>query len=97
MADEIRVVAILHVTPDEADAVRAAALACVAPSRAEAGCHEYTFNKDGEHASRFVFIERWASRQALEEHMQTPHFKTMAAVFEGKLAQPMEVHILDPL
>ena len=97
MAEDFRIVATLNVTPGEEDAVRAAALACVTPSRAEPGCREYTFNRDGENASRFVFIEHWESRQAHREHEQTPHFKTMAAAFDGRLSGPIGVDFLYPL
>jgi quinol monooxygenase YgiN len=97
MADDIRLVAMVHVKPGEENAVREAALACVAPSRAEAANHMYTFNQDSEDPSLFVFVEHWESKAALDEHMKTPHFKTMAAVFEGKLAKPLGVHILKPL
>ncbi len=97
MAEDIRVVALLHVEPGEEDAVRQAGLACVAPSRAEDANHLYTFNRDGDDPSLFVFVEHWASRAALDAHMQTPHFKTFAAAVEGKLARPIQLHTLDPL
>ena len=97
MAEDIRVVALLHARPGEEDAVREAALACVAPSRAEDTNHLYTLNRDGDDHALFVFVEHWASRAALDAHQRTPHFKTFAAALEGKLARPLQVHILDPL
>lgn len=97
MSEDIRVAALLHAKPGEEDAVRAAALACVEPSRAEKTNHLYTFNQDSEDPSLFVFIEHWASKAALDAHMQTPHFKTLAAALEGKLSRPMQVHVLKPL
>jgi quinol monooxygenase YgiN len=97
MAEDIRVVALLHAKPGEEEAVKAAALACVPPSRAEETNHLYAFHVDSEDPQLFVFVEHWASKAALDAHMQTPHFKTIAAALEGKLSSPLQLHVLHPL
>ena len=97
MAEDIRVVALLHAKPGEEEAVKKAALACVEPSRAEETNHLYALNQDSDDPSLFVFIEHWASKAALDAHMQTPHFKTLAAALDGKLAKPLKLHVLKPL
>ncbi|KUM43976.1 putative quinol monooxygenase [Pseudomonas sp. EpS/L25] len=97
MTTEIRVVAILQARPGQAIAVERALSAIVAPSRAEAACHFYTPHRDPGHEGRYVFIERWASREALAEHEQTPHFKRLLADLDGLLVEAPQIMILEEL
>jgi quinol monooxygenase YgiN len=50
-------------------------------SRAEAGCIRYDFLQDALIPQRFVFFELWKTRDDLNAHFQTPHFKEFAAKF----------------
>ena len=97
MRDVITVVAIVKVKPGHEAEVAQAIMECVAPSRAEAANSQYIPHQDLQNPQTFVFTEKWASPQALAEHMDTPHFKAMAARLEGKLAAPLELHTLRPL
>ncbi|NHN87361.1 putative quinol monooxygenase [Acetobacter conturbans] len=94
---QIEVVAIVQVKPGAEAAAAAAMKACTAPSRAESTNHGYTPHRDLEAPGTLVFIERWESREALQAHMETPHFKEMAAILEPLLAAPLAIHILQPL
>ena len=97
MADDIRVAAFLHAKPGEEDAVREAALACVAPTRAEAGNDLYVLTQDSKDASMFVFIEHWKSQQALDEHRRTPHLQALSRALQGKLVAAPAIHVLLPV
>ena len=97
MAEDIRVTAFLHAAKGQEDAVKQAVLACVPPTRAEPGCELYALHTDKQDPSLFVLWEHWKSQQALDDHMQTPHFKTVAKAIDGKLAQPMIIHVLNPI
>lgn len=97
MSSEIRVVAILQAQPGQAAAVEQALRAIVAPSRAEAACHFYTPHRDPSHEGRYVFVERWASREALAEHEQTAHFKQLLSDLDGLLVEAPQVMILEEL
>lgn len=94
---EIDVVAIVTVKPEDATQTATLMQACVAPSRAEAANHAYTPYRDLDSSGTFVFIERWASREALQAHMETPHFKEMAARLTPLLQKPLAIHILQAL
>lgn len=94
MAEDVRVAAFLHAKPGQEDAVMKAALECVAPTRAEPGNTMYILHRDKKDPALFVFIEHWHSQEALDQHMQTPHFKTLAQALDGKLAEPLAVHVL---
>ena len=53
--------------------------ALVAPTHAEDGCVLYALHQGTDDPSRLAFIERWASREALDAHLQSPH---VAAILE---------------
>ena len=53
----------------------------------------YVLHRDSQNPSLFVFVEHWRSEQALKQHMQTPHFKALAQALDGKLTQPIRVHV----
>lgn len=97
MSKEITVVAIVEARPGCEAQVEVAIAACVPPSRAESTNFSYVAHRDGANPARFVFVERWASREALAEHEKTPHFQAMARSFATLLAKPLEVMILDPI
>lgn len=80
-------VATVKAKPGCADKVHAAIDACIAPTRAEPDCINYDLHRDREDASTFVLYEGWRSQSALDAHMQTPHFKTLAAALT-ELTQP---------
>ncbi|MDG4657338.1 putative quinol monooxygenase [Ectobacillus antri] len=46
----------------------------IAPSRAEAGCIQYTLHEATDQ-STFVFYEIWQDEEALQSHIETPHYK----------------------
>ncbi|AQS85585.1 MAG: putative quinol monooxygenase [Acetobacter aceti] len=94
---QIEVVAIVKVKAGKEAEAAEAMKACVAPSRAESTNHAYTPHRDLDAPDTMIFIERWDSREALQAHMETPHFKKMAAILEPLLAAPLAVHILQPL
>lgn len=79
MTREIRVVAILEAKSGKAKEVEQILKACVAPSRAEAGCRFYTLHVDLENTQRFVFVERWADQAAIDFHKKTDHYLAMAS------------------
>jgi quinol monooxygenase YgiN len=53
--------------------------ALVEPTHDEDGCVLYALHQGADDPSQLAFIERWASREALDAHLKTPH---IAAVLE---------------
>ena len=41
--------------------------------------------EDKENPLAFVFIECWASAEAIEEHNASPHFQRFVAFIQGKV------------
>ncbi len=48
--------------------------AMLPPSRAEVGCHEYRLCQSKDDPTVFLAYEVFASKEALESHMQSSHF-----------------------
>lgn len=46
----------------------------VEETRKEAGCISYDLCQDVDNSNILTFVEKWESMQALDAHMQTPHF-----------------------
>lgn len=66
----------------------------VTASRAEKGCKQYDLHKDHNNDSVFVFIERWASSQAVEEHNESGHFRHFGTFAKDKI-QSLDVKLID--
>jgi quinol monooxygenase YgiN len=75
----IYLVSTAHLKPGTRDKCLAPARAVIAASRQEAGCIAYDLNFSVTDPDRMVFIEVWKDRAALDEHFQTPHFRTWRA------------------
>jgi quinol monooxygenase YgiN len=45
----------------------------VAPTHEEDGCVLYALHQGADDPSQLAFIERWASREALDAHLKSPH------------------------
>jgi quinol monooxygenase YgiN len=97
MSDEIAVIAVAIAQDGLADEVASSIRPCIALTRAEVGCLLYTVHNDIDNPNRFVFIERWSSRAALDAHARSAHFGMMAAGLEDKLTAPFEVKVLKEL
>ena len=51
----------------------------VAPTHAEDGCILYALHQGSDDLRRLAFVERWASREALDAHLASPHIKDVLA------------------
>jgi quinol monooxygenase YgiN len=51
----------------------------LAPSHADAGCRLYALHRGIDDPQRFTFVERWASRTLLEQHIATKHIQDAIA------------------
>jgi quinol monooxygenase YgiN len=58
----------------------------VEPTRQEPGCLQYDLHQDIREPGRFVFIERWASPEALAGHGRTPHIAHYRAIGPALIA-----------
>jgi quinol monooxygenase YgiN len=47
--------------------------ALMAPTHEEEGCILYALHRGSDDPRRLAYIERWASREALDAHLASPH------------------------
>lgn len=59
----------IEVDPAERESFLASRREVMRRSRAEEGCLEYCFSADPLEAGRVVLFERWASKEALDQHI----------------------------
>ncbi len=52
----------------------------VRETRTEEGCLQYDAHQATENPCAFAFYERWASKEALDFHLRTPHIAEAFAV-----------------
>ena len=94
MADHVRVVVVLRADPGMG-AEQVAAFAELAPLvRAEEGCLRYDLHAVVDDPDRFVVVEQWASREALDAHLASAHIAAYAERVGAFRQLPAEVHVL---
>jgi quinol monooxygenase YgiN len=93
---EITVVAIITATPESAADVEKALSTLVEATHTEEGCLTYSLQRAVDDPTKFVTVEKWASKEALDGHFVSPH---MAAVGQamGQLAEPPTIVICNPI
>lgn len=65
-----------------------AANKCVKETRKEPGNSFYTLYADSENPLKFVIVEEWESKAALDEHMTLPHFLKLGEDIKDLLVAP---------
>ena len=69
----------VEATEETFERVRDASLAHVRRSREEPGCLSHSVQIDCEAPLRFVFLERWSDRAALDAHFAAPSAALLVA------------------
>ena len=77
--------AFIEVAPTDRDGIRAALPGVIASTRAEDGCQEYGCYEDTQQPGRYVFVERWRDKAALDRHLRTPHMAAWMKVAGPRL------------
>lgn len=80
--------------PETFQALRDAALAHVARSRAEPGCLTHNVHVDCENPLKLFFYEEWADRPALDTHFAQPGSAEFMAAVRELAADSTRVRIL---
>jgi quinol monooxygenase YgiN len=63
--------------PAKREEAIAAVNTAVEATLAEEGCEGYAFSSDLNNPGRFLINEQWASQEAMDSHMQTPHLAAL--------------------
>lgn len=73
--------------------LKQAIMACVAPTRAEAGCINYDLHQRADNPGELILYENWVSKQALDEHLEMPYLKELKAKADDLCAEPLEISL----
>jgi quinol monooxygenase YgiN len=71
--------------------------ALLEPTHAEDGCILYALHRGVDDPQRLTFIERWASREALDAHLGSPHVKDVLARADDLFGDSAEIVVYEPL
>jgi quinol monooxygenase YgiN len=72
---EVTVLVTLTARPGKESAGEAFLSDLLAPTHEEAGCLLYALHRAVDDPQRIAFVERWESRELLEQHMASDHIK----------------------
>ena len=93
---ELTVIARLKARPGKEAELEQALRGAVGPTHAETGCLRYALHRSTDDPATFVMVERWVSREALDQHLEAPHLKAIRARFKA-LVEARDVGIYDLL
>jgi quinol monooxygenase YgiN len=71
-----------------------------APTRMQRGCLDFSLYRSQQDGAVIVGVERWASAEEHNRHLQGPHVQKLMAAMSGILAEPPEIipyEIIDEL
>ena len=89
MNDNIVLNVRLTAAPGQEQILEQQLVALLAPTRAEPGCVSYELHRDVEAPGKFMFQECFRGQAALDEHLQTPHFKQFLAFRAANQPDPV--------
>ena len=73
------------------DQLRDAIMACVAPTRAEAGCINYDLHQLSDDKGDLILYENWRSKKDLDVHLETPYLVKLKAQASELCSAPIEI------
>jgi quinol monooxygenase YgiN len=92
MADKkVTVIAKFKAKAGKEEALKNAIIACVAPTRAEAGCINYDLHQSSDDKGLFMLYENWVSKKLLEEHLEMPYLVDLKAKAGDLCAEPIDI------
>jgi quinol monooxygenase YgiN len=69
---------------DQVDLVKKELQKLAAKTHAEdVGCINYDLHQDNENPAHFLVFENWESKELLQQHVDSAHFKAYSAATEG--------------
>ena len=92
----IYVVATASVKPDRREEFMQGARACIAETVKEKGCILYDCHASVGDPGRFVFVEKWETRDDLMAHAKSDHLKAWRKLSADYVTGPTKVEIIAP-
>jgi quinol monooxygenase YgiN len=92
---QVVVIAELVAKPDQVEALRKLLVPFAAQSRKEPGCLRYELLEVAKEPGRFLTVETWESKAAIDAHMSTPAIKAAVPLLGPILAKPFSQTFLN--
>lgn len=92
----VYLIATLDVPAEHRNAFIASVQDLVVESARESGCLTHDCLESTTQPNRFVFLERWETREALDAHPAQAHVQAWRAKFRTFGAAPSQVEIITP-
>jgi quinol monooxygenase YgiN len=93
----IKIIAVNHIKPENAKTAEGLFREIIAETRKEEGCVEYRVFTDPRNPEIYTFIEEWASQEALDRHIASPHFKRIIPLLGDLSSAPGNMQMLTEL
>lgn len=94
---EVVVVGSFNARPGKQAEAVAAFKALVEPTHREEGCILYALHQGADDPRRMAFIERWASRELLDTHLQSAHVRKALERVEELFGDSAEIVVYEAL
>lgn len=91
MAATVHVVARFVAKAGKEDALKAVLTALIAPTRRELGCYQYDLLQNPLDATDLCFVERWEHTKAIDQHVDSAHFKDTLTKVEDLVETPPDI------
>ena len=92
---EVVVVGAFKAQPGKEDEALEAFKALVQPTHDEAGCTLYALHQGCDDPSRLAFVERWASREQLDAHLESDHVAEVLERVEELFGDSADIVVYD--
>lgn len=93
MSTPLYLIATIYPKPGKTDEARVAFEELMNATRQEAGCELYDLVQ-ADDESVWVMMEKWSSKSAWDQHMQSDHVKKITEIGANFLEKPSELRIL---
>jgi quinol monooxygenase YgiN len=94
---EIVVVGSFTAQPGKEAEAAEAFKALMEPTHGEEGCILYALHQGVDDPRRLAFVERWASREALDAHLASPHIQDVLARVAELFGDSGDIVVYAPL
>ncbi len=85
----------IQTTPETVSVMRDAIIAMQAATLQEEGCEDYSFSVELADPGAIRITERWATREALSAHFQTPHMAEFQKAMQAHPPRDVSAHFYD--
>jgi quinol monooxygenase YgiN len=89
----IIITARMKLKPEAVEEAKKELAKLVAATCAEAGCISYELLQTGKEGTSFMILENWKTKEDLDQHSQSAHFKIWMDKSKDMMAEPAQISI----